>query len=346
MTINMNNKWNPSWRERISKEGSGRILKEGALNFLPRLPNPMSNLLGANIIPNPRFIRKLRDYDIIHFIGEADLSLPLFSYFVKKPKLLQCVGIFRKGGIYKYYTSDRAYFGKIFSRIFPYLANRFVISSSEEKTLLKSLGVPEEKIVILPPSVDGKLFHPDRRKKMENMLLFVGRLDRIKGLHILLGALRYIKIPLKVVVIGPPWDLEYVKKIEHMVHELNQSSCHSVRLIGELDSKDMVSWYQKASILVCPYMYETHSNVVRESLACGTPVVSTGSHLVENRPDGILLAQQTPESLANVIKNILVDPEVCERLGKQGRSVIEQDFSWDSVIDKWIKLYADTVRSF
>ena len=344
MTFNMNKKWNPAWKEALVKDGAATVFKEGALNPFSGLQNPLFNLFRINVLPKPSFIRKFSNYDIIHFVGEADLSFPIFSYFVKKPKLLQCVGIFRKGGIYKYYNSDRAFLGKTFKRIFPRIADKFIISSFEEKELLTGLGVPENKIVIMQIGVDTKIFRPDPSKKTEVMLLFVGRIDRIKGLHTLLQALPYVKIPVKLTIIGPPWDPDYAREIGKMSQEINSASFHTVTIIGELNSADLVTWYQRASILVCPYIYETFSNVVREALACGTPVVSTGSHSIENCSDGVTLARQNPQDLANVINNLLEKPQVCERLGKQGRSIIEQYFSWDSVVKDLIKLYEDTLN--
>ena len=138
------------------------------------------------------------------------------------------------------------------------------------------------------------------------MLLFVGRIDRIKGTHVLLQALQFIKTPLKVVIVGPAWDLEYVREIEEMSETINRVGLHSVAFMGEMSSTALVPWYQKACILVCPYLYETHSNVVREALACGTPVVSTGSHLMENCSDGIFLAQRNPKDLADIINSLFV----------------------------------------
>jgi glycosyltransferase involved in cell wall biosynthesis len=346
MTFNMNTKWKPFWKEKKTKDGAATTFKEGAFNPFYGFPNPLVNLFRINLLPKLRFVSKFSDYDIIHFVGEADLSFPIFSYFVKKPKLLQCVGIFRKGGIYKYYNTDRPVMGKVFKSFFSRIADKFIISSSEEKELLIDLGVPENKIVLLPIGVDTEIFHPDLSKKNEVMLLFVGRIDRIKGLHTLLQALPFIKIPVKLTIVGPPWDKDYVKEIEKMSQEINSAGFHKVTMVGELGSKDLVPWYQKASLLVCPYIYETFSNVCREALACGTPVVSTGSHMVDNCSDGILLAKQDPRDLANIVNDILSKPEVCEKLGKDGRSIIEKYFSWDSVIKDLIKLYADTLKRY
>src|SRR3972149_9119981 len=198
MTFNMNKKWEPVWKEEILKDGMASVFREPAINPFPHLPNPLFSVFKTNIVPKPTFARRFNNYDIIHFVGEADLSFPVFSYFVQKPKLLQCVGIFRKGGTYKYYTFERAFLGKIFKKFFPRIADKFVISSKEEKELLVDLGVPESKTIILPIGVDTTIFQPDAAKKAEDVILFVGRMDRIKGLHSLLKALTYIEIPVKL----------------------------------------------------------------------------------------------------------------------------------------------------
>ncbi len=342
MTLNMNKKWDPVWKEEITTDGSSNVFREPAINPLPRLPNPLFSLLKTNVVPKPSFMKRFRDFDIIHFVGEADFSFPLFSCPYRMPKLFHCVGIFRKGGIYKYYTVDRPYLGRIFKKFFSNVADTFIVSTQEEVDLLEDMGVPSRKTVVLPIGVDTMLFKPNPAMRIENMILFVGRIDRIKGLHLLLEALSFLKYPVRLLVIGPVFDSEYMEEIEQMSKAINNLGFHKVEFLGSKNSTDLVPWYQKAALLICPYIYETHSNVVRESLACGTPVVSTGSHLLENGSDGISIARQDPKNLAKVITSLLENPEVCKGLGKQGRKIIEQYFSWDAVIEDLIELYEQT----
>lgn len=341
LTLNMNKKWETAWKEEIAKDELVSIFREPALNPFPRLPNPLSNLLRINVIPNPTFVKKFKEYDIVHFVGEADLSFPLLSLFVNKPKLFHCVAIFRNGGIYRYYLKDRVFLGVIFKKFFPNLADKFIVDSTEERELLLDMGVPPEKVLILPIGVDTKIFHPDRTKKVDNLLLFVGRIDRVKGLHILLDALSYIEIPLQLAIVGPAWDAKYVEQIEAMASAINENGLHKIMLLGNKDQNELVPWYQKASVLVCPYLYETFSNVVRESLACGTPVVSTGRHLTEDSSDGILLASKDPKSLANSITKLITDKKLKERLGQKGRKVAEQRLSWEGITTALVKIYKD-----
>lgn len=341
MTFNMNKKWKPIWKEETVKNGSTNIFKQPALNPFPGLPNPFFNLFGMNLVPKLSFSRRFRDYDVIHFVGEADLSFPIFSIFTKKPKLLHCVAIFRKGGIYKYYMSDRVFLGGIFKRLFSKLVNVFVVSSEEEKMLLSDLGVPEHRTLILPIGVDTDFFRPDEKQKTDNMILFVGRISKIKGLHILLKALSYVEVPVQLVIIGPAWDKEYFKEVERMSHEINEKGIHDVKLLGEMGHDSLVLWYQKAALLVCPYLYETYSNVIRESLACGTPVVSTGDHLQEESPDGILVVPKDAESLADAISRLLKDDNMRKKFGIDGRRTAEQHLSWKSILKDLIGVYED-----
>lgn len=345
MTLNMNKKWQPIWKEETIKNGSTNIFKQPALNPFPGLPNPLFNLFGMNVVPKLSFSRKFRDYDVIHFVGEADLSFPIFSIFQKKPKLLHCVAIFRNGGIYKYYMLDRAFLGKIFTRLFPNLVNAFVVSSEEEKALLSDMGVPKHRIIVLPIGVDTKFFHPDETKKRDNLVLFAGRIARIKGLHILMKALSYVEIPLQLAIIGRAWDEEYFKEIEGMARDINAKGIHNVMLLGEMDQTQLVLWYQKASVLVCPYIYETYSNVIRESLACGTPVVSTGNHLLEGSPDGIAIVPKDAEKLADAISELLKNDEIRRKAGREGRRTIEQHFSWQTILKDLIGVYEDMISS-
>ncbi|MFX1535211.1 MAG: glycosyltransferase family 4 protein, partial [Promethearchaeota archaeon] len=266
MALNMDEKWKPSWKEEIEEKGSFRIFKEPALNILPNLPNPLSNLLRMNVFPMPTFVNRIKKYDVIHFVGEVDLSFPLLSYFVSQPKVMHCVGIFRNGGMYHYYTFKRPYLKAVLEKFFPNLADIYLVSSFEERDLLTELGVPKSKIKILLDGIDIQTFKPGRTRKNDNMLLFVGRIERTKGLHLLIAALSYLDIPVKLVIIGPKWNFEYFNEIKRMCKPVNKKGFHRIEILEAMNQNALVTWYQKASILVCPYLYETHSNVVREAL--------------------------------------------------------------------------------
>ena len=345
LTFNMNEKWYPKWKAEMTREGAIIVFKIKAFNPFPRLPNPLFNLLRVNVIPNLDFTKKLKDYDIIHFVGEADLSLPLSAFFVKKPKILHCVGIFKHGGIYKYYMFDRPFLRNIFSKYFHTLSNKFIVYSNEDRTLLSHLGVPRERILILPLGVDTEVFQPSSREKIDNLVLFVGRIDRIKGLHILMNALQHIKVPVRLIVIGPRWNEKYAREIEQLARSINKIGFHSAELLGEVDHNILVSWYQKASVVVCPFLYETYSTVTLEALACGTPVVTSGTHINNQDQDGILVTHRDPQEIANAVSRVLENKEFREKLGREGRKLVEERFSWELLAKRLVKIYKDLLAN-
>jgi glycosyltransferase involved in cell wall biosynthesis len=343
MTFNMNEKWKPIWKEETYKSGAFRVFRIPAFNPFPNLPNPLFYLLRVNVIPKPSFLSKLKNYDVIHFISEADLAFPVFSCFVNKPKIMHCCGIFLYGGFYWYYTFKRPFLRKVLKKFFPRIADDYLVYSSEGKTLLSDF-VPANKISVLPYSIDTKIFRPDSTVKLGNLVLFVGRIDRIKGLHILLQALDYLSVPVRLVIIGPRVDKEYVKEIEQMISLINEKGVHKVQLLDAMDQSELVRWYQKAAVVVCPYLYETYSIVALEALACGTPVVSTGTHIVAQRPDGILLSSKNPHDLSKPIEKLVLDKEMRENYGHQGRKLVEQYFSWEYVLETLVTKYEDVLN--
>lgn len=343
MTFNMDKKWYPLWEEDTKKEGSYNVFRMPAFNPFAGAANYLDALFKINVFPKPSFISRLKQYDVIHFIGEADLSIPVMSYFVRKPKIMQCVGTYR-GGFYKYYTKDHPLVGQIFRKFFANLADTYLVSSIEQNEILSDLGVPKSKIMVLPIVVDTETFHPEETRKLNNLVLFVGRIERIKGLHLLMKALSYLKISAQVAIIGPKWNTKYVEEIEQMSQAINKDGFHKVKLLGAMDQKSLVPWYQKATVLVSPYLIETYSNVTREALACGTPVVSTGPHILKDGSDGIMLTPKNPEKLAEAIQRLLVNKQLRKKYGREGRKLIEQQFSWKSTINELIKVYKKMLR--
>ncbi len=342
MTFNMKEKWKPIWKEETFKDGPIRVFKVSAFNPFPSLPNPLFFLLRVNVVPNLIFLRKLKNYDVVHFISESDLSFPLFSYLIHKPKIMHCCGIFKHGGFYWYYMFKRPFLKKVLEKFFPSLADEYLVYSPEGKRLLSDF-VPANKISILPYSLDTKIFRPDDAKKIDNLILFVGRIDRIKGLHILLQALHYLKVNVHLAIIGPIWNEGYMKEVEQKINSINEKGTHRVELLGAMNQSDLVKWYQKATVVVCPYLYETYSIVTLEALACGTPVVSTGEHIKQGI-DGVLIAPKNPKDLSNAIEQLLVDKEMRENYGRQGRELVEKYFSWEFVLTGLVKIYEDILN--
>lgn len=302
--------------------------------------NPFSIIFNVHYITNPRFLKLLMGYDILHFHDDVDLTFPMFAYFNRKPKILHCHTI----------ANTREYYIKIPTRryLLKNVAHIYIsYSKSDLKSLIK-LGIPEYRTRYLPNGVDIEKFRPSGKDKLNDVILFVGRLVKWKGLHILLKSLLYLKKQVKLVIIGPNYNDEYFKKVLAMKEKA--SKMHKIVYLGVISEQSLIKWYQKASMLISPLLPPALSfpTVTLEALSCETPVIASKlSELnaknmpayVQDHKNGILVKPNNPVALANAIQYLLENPKFRKRLGRNGRKHVIKYFSWDAVSNRLTKIY-------
>jgi glycosyltransferase involved in cell wall biosynthesis len=337
MTFNMDHRWNPKWQGKIEKTDEITVFKIPALNWLPIAHSPRITM-GINLIPS-RFTQILKQYDIIHF-HEAEFSFPLFSHFVKKPKILHLHGI--SFDYLKRYHLSRF--------ILKTAADLYLSITKQMKNELIMLGIPKNKITYLPNGVNTDLFSPQKRKE-DDLLLFVGRIAPNKGLHVLLKSLSYLKKSIRLVIIGPAdWNLEYYQNMLNLIESENRKKKHEIRYLGTLEQADIIKWHQKASIFILPSFEEGLPVTTLEALSCGTPVIATPvggiPEVVKNRENGLLVPQNDPFKLAETIQFLLENEDMRIRFGHEGRELVVKDFSLKVVVSKLSRIYEQMLNSF
>jgi len=333
MTFNMDKKWNPKWQGNIEIIDGITIFKIPALKCLP---NSYRINMGVNLIPG-KFMNFFKHYNIIHF-HEAEFSFPLFSFFVRKPKILHLHGI-----DVHYYR--RYYLSKI---ILKNVVNYYISISKQMKKDLVKLGFSEDKIIDLPNGVDTNLFQP-KGEKEDNLLLFVGRITFDKGLHILLESLGHINTPIRLVIIGPvDWSNKDNRCILNQIEQENQKGKHEIIYLGALDQTEIIRWYQRAAIFILPSFKEGLPMVILESLACETPVIATPvggiPEVVRDYENGILVPINNAVKLAEAIQYLL-DNKVRTRLGILGRKLIIENYSLKVTVTKLCRIYEKIINS-
>lgn len=337
LTFNMDKKWAPKWRGTTEKIDGISVFKVPGLNWLPINHSPRITS-KVDVIPG-RFTHIMKNYDVIHF-HESEFSFPLFSYFVKKPKILHLHGIDCK--FFKQYH---------FSRLFlKNSANLYISLTNTMKADLISLGICKDKIKCLPNSVDTQIYKPDG-ERTDNTLLFVGRVVPGKGLHILLKALKHVITSVTLNIVGPMgWDDNYNQNILHMIELENKRGKHNINYLGGVDPNDsrLIDLYQHSSVFVLPSFYEAFGVVILEAMACGTPVVSTQTggtpEIIENQKNGLLVPVNNCIKLADAINYLLDNPDIRLKLGKMGLKTVEKNFSIKTVIKRLCNIYDDFVQ--
>ena len=212
---------------------------------------------------------------------------------------------------------------------------------------LINLGIPKNRIVYLPNSIDTNLFKPKKGKE-ENTLLFVGRISAGKGLHILIRSLRYLKKPVRLVIIGPPdWNTNYYQNILKMIEKENQKRKHEIYYLGALEPTELVEWYQKASLFILPSFAEGFPVTILEALACETPVIATPvggiPEIIQNYKTGILVPRNNCKKLAKAIQYLLENRDARSGMGQEGRKHVVKSYSLKSACKKLCAIYKQLI---
>jgi glycosyltransferase involved in cell wall biosynthesis len=329
MSFNMDRAWSPKWSGKIEKIDGITIFKIPALNWLPILDSPRVKL-GVNLIPG-RFLNLMKDYDIIHF-HEAEFSFPLFSSFVKKPKILHLHGL-RRDYFERYYLSRM---------MLKNAADIYLSLTNQMKRDLIILGISQDRIVNFPNAVDTDVFYP--QEKLDDQVLYVGRITPDKGLHILLRSLRYVKKSVSLKIAGPLDCVpDYYHNILALIQDENQRGIHNIEYLGKVDQTTLVKLHQKSSIFVQPSTYEPFSIAVLEAMSCETPVVATKvggmPEVIEDRETGIIVPVNNPLKLARAIGYLLENKDIRMRFGEAGRKRVKKNFTVDVLVKKLFTIY-------
>ncbi len=250
------------------------------------------------------------------------------------------------------------------------LADRIVAATStEEEQLISLYGVDPQKICVIPPGVDLSHFYPippDEAKEFvgvpegKRMLLFVGRIEPLKGIETLLRALVIIQKKhtglgdqLCLAIIGGEVGGKAAEKSDEMTYL--QSLCREfgldqlVTFLGKKDQDSLPYYYSAAEVVVMPSHYESFGMVALESMACGTPVVASQvgglAHLVEDGVTGYHVPVENPQALSERITGLLEDKALRYRMGHDAFAFAKK-YGWENITDRIIHLYQSTIEEY
>jgi D-inositol-3-phosphate glycosyltransferase len=247
------------------------------------------------------------------------------------------------------------------------IADRIVAATpAEEKQLTSLYHVPSEKIVTIPPGVDTSRFYPisqDEAKEAINvacknrLLLFVGRIEPLKGLPNLIRALDMIRKsgnPISqsycLVVIGGEPDASPDTMPQEMAHvkalckELGVENL--VVFLGKKSQETLPYYYSAADILIMPSYYESFGMVALEAMACGTPVIASQvgglPFLVQNGITGYVVPGGSAEALVEPLLKLMGNAEIRLKMGKQA-SIYALQYSWDLIAQRIAAVYRELI---
>jgi glycosyltransferase involved in cell wall biosynthesis len=194
----------------------------------------------------------------------------------------------------------------------------------------------------LPPRGEFKKQYPEIGNKQ--MVLFLGRMSRQKGLDLLIPAFRIVaaRHPAVHLVVAGPDGEGYGTQVKQWVAEANLKN--RVTFAGPLSEQLKLAAYVDSDVFVLPSYAENFGATVTEALACKRPVVISNRvnicDEIASAEAGIVV-ECSADSVADGIGRVLGDPDLAERLGENGYEMVRQKFTWDAALDMLIPIYRE-----
>ena len=213
---------------------------------------------------------------------------------------------------------------------------------------------------VIPMGVDTNLFSRSEkvdiiRKKYEidgNVLLFVGRLIRVKGVYYLIKALpevlkQHPKTKLLIVGSGPE-----KRRLMQLSAELE--IINKVVFIDEVLQEDLIPLYSIANILVLPSIIDVTGEteglgvVLLEAMACRVPVIGSDvggiKDIIIDGETGLLSEQKNNDSLAEKIIQLLSDEQLRKKVIENGFKLVKDKYTWEVISNRFLNIYMEVVK--
>jgi glycosyltransferase involved in cell wall biosynthesis len=307
----------------------------------------LGRIANTNITPQLPLILSQEDYDIIHTHiptpWSADWSAVL-SKIKNKPLVITYHNDIIGEGIVDYIAR---FYNSTFLKLLLKRADKIIITQPSYLKSSNYLRDYQDKIEVIPNGVDVNKFQSRKTFNDDYTIFFLSLLDefhRYKGLDYLLKSLQIVKkeIPnFKLVVGGKGVLVDYYKKMA-----ASMGLVDNVEFTGFISDDEIVGYYNQANVFVLPStssLQEGFGIVALEALACQIPVITTD--IVGVAEDlvavngGLVVPPKDVVKLAEAIIIIFKDRELQKEMGKRGRKLVMEKYTWKSVASNMEKLY-------
>jgi glycosyltransferase involved in cell wall biosynthesis len=305
----------------------------------PRLRQPLRQLQTIR-----KVFREIQTFapDVVHYQGFhpwLDLALPLWHRY----PLVCTVHDFRP------HTGDKLsqktpFWVEMFVRR---CADQLIVHSEHIRALMaQQLGGASENISLMPHiQIGQELVPPQPIKEEEHMILFFGRIWEYKGLEYLIRAEPLIsaRVPdVRIMIAGQ--GEEFSRYSRMMVHP-ERFIVHNEFISEERTAE----YFQRASIVVLPYIEASQSGVIPLAYSAARPVVATTvgglPEMVEHGRTGYLVASRDEKGLADALVRLLLDRNLRREMGANGRRKVELECSPDDIALKTLEVYRRAVAN-
>jgi len=209
------------------------------------------------------------------------------------------------------------------------------VSNYVRESLISETGVDNQKVFVIHNGAKIENFVKEFREEGELVLIFAGRVEKSKGIFILLESIKDLEVNLIVCGIGSA--LEEAKKLSRSLR-IEQK----VKFLGKLDAQELAKEYKNSDVLIAPSLrVEGFPMSIIEGMSYYLPVIASNiggnSDAVFEGRNGFLVDVSDPKELKDRIKFFVTYPEKRKHFGMNSRNLAEQKFNLDIMIEEYIK---------
>jgi D-inositol-3-phosphate glycosyltransferase len=234
-------------------------------------------------------------------------------------------------------------------------ADSIVVWTNDEKdAIVDYCDIDPAKVSVIPPGVDLSRFRPMSQSQSreflgygeEKNILFVGRLEPLKGLDVLFRAVAALENLGNVTlnVVGGDENSKEKSRLQSLASRMKLTQ--TVRFIGSVSQEELPLHYNAADVCVLPSHYESFGLAALEAAACGRPVVASEvgglPSIVRNGSTGFLVEPKHSDSMAERLCELLGDDMLRSRMGSAARTHAET-LGWDRSADALLDRYREMV---
>jgi glycosyltransferase involved in cell wall biosynthesis len=220
------------------------------------------------------------------------------------------------------------------------------------RELNKLFNISEEKTEIIPNGVDIEEFTSISREDIcelharltengqKEIILFVGRLDTVKGIDILIKAIKLLDLPsIRLIVAGDgPLKKAYI----------NLAKGSDIIFLGFQERNKLLRLYKCANLVVIPSRYESFGLVALESMAAKIPLIASNvgglAEIIQDGYNGILVPPNDIHKLAETINRILNNIELQQKLAYNGFNTVINRYNWLNIASRTIDAYKKALK--
>ncbi len=245
------------------------------------------------------------------------------------------------------------------------LRSNLVICSTYLHTQLvcAEAGIRRDNVKIIPLGVPLSDLQCESGKKFDTpTVLFIGRLEKRKGVHILINAVPFIlkEIPkAQILIIGRDTFLNNEASLFHgsenisfksmLLRNIPESCLNNVKFLGYVEPEGLASYLKACDIFVAPSLYESAGFIYLEAMSYAKPVIGCRAggvpEVVKDQETGLLVPPEDHVALAKAIVKLVNDNNLRKEMGLAARKHIELNFTREIMVENTLAAYRKVLKS-